>query len=288
MPFNISQLQESQMYAYAIGLIMLMIWEQVNPFYLFFRTNKKKGLHFFKNLLLGGVNAVVISGLFVSLWAWASQWSFQQQIGLLHLLPLGTFAHSVFAIMLFDFWMYVWHRINHIIPFFWRFHRVHHSDPSMDVTTASRFHIGEIVLSSAFRIPVIIILGVHLGELLLYETIAFAVVQLHHANITLSSRVDKLLRMLIISPYMHKIHHSDWQPETDSNYGSLFSFWDRMGRSFRMRSEEGFHNLTIGLKEFADERYETVKNLFKLPLFSIKNPELEETQLSSEKQQKKT
>ena len=288
MPFNISQLQESQMYAYAIGLIMLMIWEQINPFYLFFRTNKKKGLHFFKNLLLGGVNAVVISGLFVSLWAWASQWSFQQQVGLLHQLPLGTFAHAVFAIMLFDFWMYVWHRINHVIPFLWRFHRVHHSDPSMDVTTASRFHIGEIVLSSIFRIPIIMLLGVHLGELLLYETIAFAVVQLHHANITLSSRIDKLLRMLIISPYMHKIHHSDWQPETDSNYGSLFSFWDRLGRSFRMRSEEGFKDLNIGLKEFADERYETVKNLFKLPLFSIKNPELEETQPSSEKQQKKT
>jgi len=288
MPYNIPGLQESQMYAYAIGLILLMVWEQVNPFYLFFSSKKEKGIHFFKNLLLGSVNAVIISVIFVSLWAWAAQWSFQQEAGVLHNLPLGTISHAILAIVIFDLWMYIWHRINHVIPFLWRFHRVHHSDPSMDVTTASRFHVGEIILSSLIRIPVIILLGMHLGELLLYETIAFAVVQIHHANITLNGKMDRILRSVIISPFMHKIHHSDWQPETDSNYGSLFSFWDRIGRSFRMRSEEGFKDLNIGLKEFADERYETVKNLFKLPFFSIKNPELKQPNSPGDGQQKKT
>jgi len=276
MSFSTEILQNYQMTAYAVGLILLMVWEQMNPFYYFFKSPKSKGVHVFKNLLLGGINALVISLIFVSLWIAAAQWSFQNQVGLLHQIDTSTFGHAFVAILLLDGWMYIWHRINHVIPFLWRFHRVHHSDPAMDVTTASRFHLGEIILSSLLRFPLIALLGIHVGELLLYETIAFAVVQLHHANISLSEPVDKLLRTVIISPFMHKIHHSDWQPETDSNYGSLFSFWDRLGRSFRMRREAEFKSLTVGLKDFKDARYEEVKNLFKLPFMSLRNPKLKD------------
>ncbi|MDX1636765.1 MAG: sterol desaturase family protein, partial [Balneolaceae bacterium] len=216
------------------------------------------------------VNALAVSLVFVALWAVTAEWSWQESFGLLHRFEMGIIAHGILAVLLLDAWMYIWHRMNHEIPFFWRFHRVHHSDPSMDVTTASRFHIGEIVFSSLLRIPIIALLGIHLGELLLYETIAFGVVQLHHADIGLPGKLDLMLRTVIVSPLMHKVHHSRWQPETDSNYGSLFSFWDRLARSFRMRDEEGFKTLRIGLDEFDDPKYETVKNIFKLPFLDIR------------------
>jgi sterol desaturase/sphingolipid hydroxylase (fatty acid hydroxylase superfamily) len=133
--------------------------------------------------------------------------------------------------------MYVWHRINHVIPFLWRFHRVYHNDATMDVTTASRFHTGEIAISSALRVGIVLLFGIYLWELVLYETVMFAVVQFHHANVKLPDAVDRALRAVIVTPDMHKVHHSRYQPKTDSNYSSLFSFWDRIGRSFRLRED---------------------------------------------------
>jgi sterol desaturase/sphingolipid hydroxylase (fatty acid hydroxylase superfamily) len=160
--------------------------------------------------------------------------------------------------------MYGWHRMNHRIPFLWRFHRVHHSDPAMDVTTASRFHVGELMLSCAARVPVIALLGVSLFDLVLYETVMFAIVQLHHANIRLPDTAERALRLIIVTPYMHKVHHSDWQPETDSNYSTLFSFWDRAFRSFRLREDpQAVH---FGLKEFASAEHQTIAGLLKTPL----------------------
>ncbi len=235
-------MQQTQTIAMLVGLAVLLLWEHAHPFFDFFRTDpKKRSKHALRNLLLGGLNAVIVSVLFVGLWGAAAIWADQWGIGLLHWMEamgaLPLWAHALGAALLLDGWMYVWHRINHVIPFLWRFHRVHHHDPTMDVTTASRFHTGEIVLSSLFRIGIIVLFGVYLWELVLYETVMFAVVQFHHANIALPDRVDRALRAVIVTPNMHKVHHSRWQPETDSNYSSLFSFWDRIGRTFRLRED---------------------------------------------------
>ncbi|MDX1672691.1 MAG: sterol desaturase family protein [Balneolaceae bacterium] len=283
MPFSIDILQQTQSLVMIALLVVLLAWEQINPFYNFFsRSVKRKGKHDLRNLFVGLVNALLVSGVFVALWAMGSDWSYEERFGLLHRFELGTVAHFIMAVLLLDLWMYIWHRMNHEIRFFWRFHRVHHSDPHMDVTTASRFHVGEIFFSSLFRIPLIILLGIWVGELLLYETIAFAVVQLHHSDVGLPPTLDRMLRGVIVSPFMHKIHHSRWRPETDSNYGSLFSFWDRIARTFRMRDLQGFKTLRIGLDEFDDPKYETVKNIFRLPLLKIQR---EEEEQKPEKQQ---
>jgi sterol desaturase/sphingolipid hydroxylase (fatty acid hydroxylase superfamily) len=167
------------------------------------------------------------------------------------------------AVLLLDAWTYIWHRLNHAVPVFWRFHRVHHADARMDVTTASRFHLGEIVLSSILRIPLIVVLGIDLWELIAYETVMFAVVQLQHANIVLPDRVDRFLRLLIVTPAMHKVHHSRWRPETDSNYSSLFSFWDRIGRSFQIRKD--LTSLSMGLDAFDAPENRTLSGLMKIP-----------------------
>lgn len=129
---------------------------------------------------------IVTGLLFVGLWWTTAAWAERHQFGLLHWLALPAGVRLAAAFLLFDAWMYGWHRLNHRVPFFWRFHRTHHSDPKMDVTIANRFHLGEIALSSVLRVPVIALLGLQIWELALYELAMFAVVQFHHANVALA------------------------------------------------------------------------------------------------------
>jgi sterol desaturase/sphingolipid hydroxylase (fatty acid hydroxylase superfamily) len=133
----------------------------------------------------------------------------------------------------------------------------------MDVTTANRFHLGEIIASSVLRIPVIALLGIRLPELALYETAMFAVVQFQHANISVGPRADALLRLFIVTPFIHKVHHSRWQPETDSNFASLFSIWDRVFRTQRLREDPG--TIQFGLDEFDAPAHHTLGGMMKTP-----------------------
>ncbi|MEX2604975.1 MAG: sterol desaturase family protein [Gracilimonas sp.] len=264
-----SALQETQIIAMLAVLLLLFLWESLHPFYAHFSGSfKERGKHVYRNLIIGAINGAMVSILFVGLWFSASVWAEETGFGIMHWLQDGIgipgWAHAVGAILLLDIWTYSWHRINHEIPFFWRFHSVHHSDNKMDVTTASRFHIGEIFFSSLFRIVFIVLFGVYLWELVLYEILMFAVVQFHHANIGLSEKYDRILRAIIVTPNMHRVHHSRWQPETDSNYSSLFSFWDRMAKTFRLNPKP--ENIELGLSQFDRDEDQTIKGLFKTPL----------------------
>ncbi len=252
----------------AIMLVLLLAWESWTPFFAYFvRAAGERTRHALKNVTLGIINAVVTGLLFVGLWWSVATWAERQHFGLLYWLGLPAWARLAAAVLVVDAWMYWWHRLNHRIPFLWRFHRTHHSDPQMDVTTANRFHIGEIALSSVLRLPVIVLLGLQLWELALYELAMFTVVQFHHANIALPAWLDRAVRLLIVTPFMHKVHHSRWQPETDSNYSSLFSFWDRLFGSFRMR--ENPHTLQLGLDEFNRPEDHTLTGLLATPLKQV-------------------
>jgi sterol desaturase/sphingolipid hydroxylase (fatty acid hydroxylase superfamily) len=249
----------------AIMLVLLLAWESWMPFFAYFvRAAGERTRHALKNVTLGIINAAVTGLLFVGLWWTVAAWAERQHFGLLHWMGVPAWARLAGAVLLFDAWMYWWHRLNHRIPFLWRFHRTHHSDPKMDVTTANRFHIGEIALSSILRVPVIALLGLQLWELALYELAMFTVVQFHHANIALPASLDRALRLVIVTPFMHKVHHSRWQPETDSNYSSLFSFWDRLFGSFRLRGNP--HTLRLGLDEFNRPEDHTMTGLLATPL----------------------
>jgi sterol desaturase/sphingolipid hydroxylase (fatty acid hydroxylase superfamily) len=251
-----------------IWLVLLLSWESFAPFFNFFaHATAGRVRHGMRNLVLGVVNALVNATICVGLWWAVARWTEAQSFGLLHWLSPPDWARLIGAFLLIDGWMYFWHRLNHRVPFLWRFHRVHHSDPKMDVTTANRFHAGEIVMSCVLRIPVIALAGVRLEELAIYEAAMFGVVQLHHANINLTAPVDRLLRWLIVTPYMHKVHHSNWQPETDSNYSSLFSFWDRLFGTFRLRDDP--HSLHYGLNELTAHEHHTLGGLLATPFKDI-------------------
>lgn len=249
-------------------LTLVLAWESLVPFFTYFAgSTGERVRHGLKNLTLSVLNSLLTGLGFAALWWTTARWAQAHEFGLLNWLPMPGWARLAGAILVFDAWMYWWHRLNHRVPFLWRFHRTHHSDPKMDVTTANRFHIGEIALSSVLRVPVIALLGLQLWELALYELAMFTVVQLHHANIALPAWLDRALRLVIVTPFMHKVHHSRWQPETDSNYSSLFSFWDRIFRSFRLRDDP--RTLRFGLDEFNQPEDHTLTGLLATPLKQV-------------------
>lgn len=243
-------------------LILLLLWETGAPFFQFWR-GKDRLRHGWRNVFLGVANAVMTSLVFVGIWLMASKWALKHEFGLLNRISLDPFTEGIIAVLSLDCWTYFWHRLNHRIPFLWRFHRVHHSDAEMDVTTANRFHTGEILMSSVLRIPLIVILGIKIEQLALYEILMFSVVQFHHANISISRPLDRLLGIFIVTPFMHKVHHSRWQPETDSNYSSLLSIWDRLFKSFRVNPNP--ETLKLGLDSFDSPDQQNFTGLLKTP-----------------------
>ena len=159
--------------------------------------------------------------------------------------------------------MYIWHVMVHRSSFLWRFHRMHHSDPNMDVSTALRFHPGEIILSTIFRWGIFLLLGVTAFDLLLYETIMLPIIFFHHSNYYLPEKVDKILRTVIVTPWMHWVHHSHIFEETNSNYGTIFSWWDRLFSTFRLREEPV--TIQYGLNEIKSSNWQTFIGMLKTP-----------------------
>jgi len=201
------------------------------------RNRRGRIRHAAGNLAISLINLVIITGGFGLLLANVSSWAEAKELGLFRALSLTGPVATIAGLVILDGWMYIWHRANHEIPFLWRFHRVHHSDPEMDVTTATRFHPGEIAISAVLRLALIPILGITISDILLYDALLFPVIQFHHSNVRFPSGMDKWLRTMIASPAMHRVHHSPVRIETDSNYGSILSLWDRIFGTFRLRKE---------------------------------------------------
>ena len=242
-------------------LVFLWCLETWLPLYHERHGNRLK--HAGRNIAIALFNTVVIALMFSGIMAMVSVWNQNQKFGLLHLLDFPLLIETGIALLLFDGWMYLWHRANHEIPFLWRFHRMHHSDREIDVTSATRFHIGELILSSVLRLGVIPLLGLELWQLVLYEVMLLPVIQFHHSNVNLQERWDRLLRAVIVSPNMHRVHHSRLQLETDSNYSSVFSFWDRLACTFRRRDD--VLAIEFGLLEFDDLKWQTILGMLRTP-----------------------
>lgn len=244
----------------AIGLILLLGLESWAPAA---SGRHHRFRHAARNLMLGLPNTAASVLLAAPLIAWVSLWAESSGFGLLRLAQLPSIIATIMAILLFDGWMYLWHRSNHEINFLWRFHRVHHSDPEMDATTATRFHTGEILISSALRLAVIPLLGITVGQLLVYEMLLLPVILSHHSNIRFPDRADRWLRLVIVTPAIHRVHHSRLRSETDSNYSSVFSFWDRIAGTFRLRQDG--QPVKFGLDEYDGEAWQTIRGLLIAP-----------------------
>lgn len=207
--------------------------------------------HAFVNLSLACINGVLLFVPFSALSVWVCTVSPSIASG------EPGFLHAATCFLALDLFSYVWHRLNHAIPFLWRIHSVHHSDAQMDVTSAGRFHVLELAIGAVLRLPLLYALGVSTVTLLAYETTLVIVSMFHHSRLSLG-QYDRYVRLLSVSPLMHSIHHSIDPLDYDSNYSSVFSIWDRMFLTLRLTDRTITHGLD-------DAETDSVRSLVQRP-----------------------
>jgi sterol desaturase/sphingolipid hydroxylase (fatty acid hydroxylase superfamily) len=173
----------------------------------------------------------------------------EQPFGLTHLVALPAPVRGVLAFLLMDLSFYYWHLLNHRVPLLWRFHNVHHIDPDVDVSTALRFHFGELALSAGFRVVQIRVIGVSPWVYAAYELVFQANTLFHHSNVRLPIRLERALNRILVTPRMHGIHHSQVQGEANSNYGVVFPWWDRLHRTLGLNVPQSA--ITIGVPGYS-------------------------------------
>lgn len=175
---------------------------------------------------------------------------------------------GIVTFLILDYTNYIWHILNHKIPFLWRFHLVHHCDPDLDVTTALRFHFGELISSVFYRGAFVFLSGATPLNVLVYEILFETATQFHHSNWKLPYRFEKGLNKIIVTPRMHGIHHSIVRQETDSNYSVIFSFWDRLHNTARLNVRQDM--IVTGVPSYNNFAELTVGYLLKLPFTRIR------------------
>jgi len=176
-------------------------------------------------------------------------WAQAAPFGLLRLVSLPAWAELLVGLLLLDLTFYYWHVANHRISMLWRFHNVHHIDPELDVSTGFRFHFGEVLLSTFFRVGQVAMLGISFATFATYELIFQANTLFHHSNTRLPIRLERRLNALLVTPRMHGIHHSQVRCEANSNFGVVFSCWDRVHRTIGLNIPQA--RIVIGIAGYS-------------------------------------
>ena len=215
------------------------------------RTQNRQS-RWFTNLSLVVINSLVLKLLGPISAMIAADFAFKNGWGVLNLIPLQLplLLHVALGVILLDLAIYGQHVASHHIPILWRFHKVHHADRDIDVTTGIRFHPIEALLSMIYKCGIILLLGPLSLAVMIFEIILNASAMFNHANMKLPKQLDTLLRLLIVTPDMHRVHHSTIPTETNSNYGFFLPFWDRLFKTYIHQPKKGHDGMTIGLNEF--------------------------------------
>lgn len=176
-----------------------------------------------------------------------------QRLGALNLLDAPHWLELLVSVVALDGLIYLQHVASHKVPLLWRLHRVHHADRDIDVTTGIRFHPIEIGLSMLYKSALVIVLGISPVAVLLFEVILNGTAMFNHANVRLPVWLDRVVRLILVTPDMHRVHHSVLRREHDTNYGFALSLWDRLFGTYTLEPEGGHHGMTIGLSEYQSE-----------------------------------
>src|SRR5947208_8973057 len=193
----------------------------------------------------------------------ALSWATQKPFGLVHLIALPPALAFIASFLLMDLTFYWWHLANHRIGFLWRFHNVHHIDPDLDVSTGFRFHFGEVAMSAAFRVAQVALIGISAPAFAVYELAFQANTLFHHSNVRLPIRFERLLNKVLVTPRMHGIHHSQFQRETNSNYGVVFPWWDRLHRTLGLNIPQA--DILIGVPAYSQPEDNRFGNAVLMP-----------------------
>ena len=236
---------------FALVLFALAVWEifaMRRPQH-YLRRQRWPG-----NLLIVVLDTLVVRLIFPLAAVGVALVAAEQGWGLFNLLTLPPWLAVFASVVLLDLTVYFQHRLFHAVPWLWRLHRMHHADLEFDVTTGLRFHPLEILISMGIKIAVVTALGAPMLAVLIFEVLLNATSMFNHGNVALSVRIDRWLRLLVVTPDMHRVHHSIIRRETDSNFGFNLPWWDRLFGTYRDQPAAGHLGMTIGIEEFRDSR----------------------------------
>src|SRR5215210_5342163 len=248
---------------FASVLALMAAWEFIAP-----RRRQHVGRlwRWPNNLGVVVIDTVVVRLLFptaavgVALVAEARGW------GVLNILPLPSWLAVILAVVLLDLTIYGQHVMFHAVPVLWRLHRMHHADLEFDVTTGVRFHPVEIVLSMLIKFAAVVLLGAPATAVLIFEVLLNATAMFSHSNVRLPKRIDRVLRWIVVTPDMHRVHHSTERRETDSNFGFNLPWWDRLFGTYRAQPEAGHEGMTLGIPQFRDPKELRLDRMLLQPL----------------------
>ena len=243
------------------GITFFWLIETVKPlFILKYKKWKHAGINIFFT-----ITSIVVNFLMAFILLWTSNWTVDNHFGILQLASgINPWIFLIIGLLLLDLiGAYLVHFVEHKVKFLWRFHLVHHSDLWVDTTTANRHHPGESVIRFVFTTLAVVLVGAPMWMVFLYQSASVVLSQFNHANVTLPVTIDKMLSYFIVSPDMHKVHHHYVLPHTDSNYGNIFSIWDRLFGTFSTIKRE---DIVYGIDTHMEvDKNNSVINLLKIP-----------------------
>ena len=235
-----------------LGIFALMaLWELLAPRRA---LSVSKGIRWANNLGLVALNTLVLRLIFPAAAVGVAAVAAERGWGLLNIHPLHPALAGVLAVVALDLVIWLQHVMVHAVPLLWRLHRVHHADLDYDVTTGARFHPLEIVLSMLIKFATIVVLGPPVVAVVIFEVLLNATAMFNHGNIGLPPTLDRVLRWVVVTPDMHRVHHSIEDDETNSNFGFNLPWWDRLFGTYRDQPRAGQLGMTIGIRDHADPR----------------------------------
>lgn len=248
-------------------LLAMAVWETLDPRRSQQYCRRQRWPH---NLLLVAIDTLAVRLLFPLAAVGAALTAAEQGWGLFNALTLPHWLGVVLGLLALDLVIYFQHRIFHAVPWLWRLHRMHHADLEFDVTTGLRFHPFEIVVSMIIKLAAVTILGAPALAVLLFEVVLNASSMFNHGNVRLPEWIDRRLRLLIVTPDMHRVHHSLMRHETDSNFGFNVPWWDRLFGTYRAQPAGGHLAMTLGLEAFREVPELTLGRMLLQPFRSIR------------------
>jgi sterol desaturase/sphingolipid hydroxylase (fatty acid hydroxylase superfamily) len=228
----------------------MALWEMIAPR----RNDVTRLVRWTSNLGIVVVNTVVLRLVFPAAAVGFAAWAETQGWGLFNAVGAPFWLAFVLSLAALDFAIYIQHVMFHAVPALWRLHRMHHADLGFDVTTGLRFHPIEILLSMGFKIAVLAALGAPAAAVLVFEVVLNATAMFNHGNVRMPHRLDALLRLFVVTPDMHRVHHSIVPAETNSNFGFNIPWWDRLCGTYRAQPAAGHDGMTIGIEQFRTAR----------------------------------
>lgn len=229
--------------------VVMAIWELIRPRRRLLLDRWQRWRH---NLSLLAINTVILRILFPTAAIGFAVSAQALPFGLFNWLELPYWIEVPLAVVLLDLAIYAQHVAMHHLPLLWRLHRVHHADLDIDLTTGARFHTIEILLSMLIKWGVILLLGPAILAVLIFEILLNDMAVFNHSNVSLPKSLDRVIRYFLVTPDMHRVHHSIEPSETDSNFGFNLSWWDRLFGTYRDQPQQGHDDMTIGIRELRD------------------------------------